>query len=468
MMDGLMALGRFAAGAVWAPMGVWTVAAGVGVVVLRRQRGVHPLVRYRLGQALLFALPLALLVGWGTPVGQGVEPVLSPAPVQGSARDAVAEHPVIGSPRASVAPGVDLPVVFSGLAAAGALLLAAFHLVGIPLRLRALGRIGASARPVADPASHEMLERLRRRLGVRRPVALVQGGDGSVPMTFGWRRPVIVIPAALVDRPDELRMTLVHELIHVARHDFAWAVAESSVRALFAFHPLVRLLTRDVERHREASCDLEVLATREARAGEYAGLLFTLGARVPPHYGLAAGLATPVSHLRERIETMKNFENRASSSGLGTGLAAAALLAGTALLGACFSFNESVVEGEAVEAEPVVVGQVAGVGTVDGSMSLDRLISVDQSVSVAGTASLSQATERALARLDAQIGYLSAEIDQIDARFQAAQEARARGEATELTRRLMTRAGLLHDLYEERVREYELLKLELVGASTSR
>lgn len=457
MMDGVMALGRVAAGLVWAPMAVWTVAAGVAFVVLRRRRGVHPLARYRLSQALLFALPLAVLVGWLTPLGQGGTSEGAPVFPSTSAGHAVDVVPGIGAPAASIAPGVDLPVLFSGLAAALATLLGGVHLVRIPMRLRDLDRIGASARPVADPESREMLERLRSRLGVGRRVALLEGGGDAVPMTFGWRRPVILVPGGLVERPDQLRMTLVHELIHVARHDFAWAVAESGVRALFAFHPLVRFLTRDIERHREASCDLRVLATHEARPGEYAGLLFTLGTRVPPHYGLAAGLATPVSHLRERIETMKNFENRAASSGLRTGLAAAALLAGTAFLGACFSFNESVVEGEAVEGEPVVVvGQVEGRGSLDGS------------VSVAGTRSFTEAAERRLASLDAQISYLSAEIDQIDQRFQAAQEARARGESNEITRRLMTRASLLHDLYEERVREYEVLKLELVGASTAR
>lgn len=446
MIDGLMVLGRVAAGLVWGPVAVWTAAAGAAFLVLRRKRGVHPLVRYRLGQALLFALPLAVLVGWLTPVGQGAAgervPVLGPTPVP----DAMVVPSRPGSAGgAMVAPAVDAALLFSGLAFAGALLLAAVHLLRIPMRLRDLEGIAASARPVADPESHDLLERLRRRMGVLRPVALLEGGEASVPMTFGWRRPVIVIPHGLAARSDDLRMTLVHELVHVARMDFAWAVAERVVGALFAVHPLVPVLTRDLERHREASCDLQVLATREARPAEYAGLLFTLGARVPAHVGPAAGLATPVSHLRERIETMKDFENRASSSRVRTGLAALTLLVATSLLGACFSFNDGVPEADD-GSEAVVAEDRHRIDALPAGEELDR----------------------ALARLDAQIAYLASEIDEIDAVYRAAEQAMVRGEAHELGRRLMTRAGLLQDMYEERVREYERLKLEQIGAAAAR
>ncbi|MEQ9569847.1 MAG: hypothetical protein RLN75_06625, partial [Longimicrobiales bacterium] len=73
-MDGMMALGQWAAGSVWAPVAAWTVVAGGGWWFLRTREGVHPLARYRLLQALLFALPAALVVGWSTPVGRALTP----------------------------------------------------------------------------------------------------------------------------------------------------------------------------------------------------------------------------------------------------------------------------------------------------------------------------------------------------------------------------------------------------------
>src|SRR5262249_45784443 len=56
----------------------------------------------------------------------------------------------------------------------------------------------------------------RRRLGLRRHVRLFESRHVNVPMTWGFLRPVIVLPTAAAGwTREERRMVLRHELAHV-------------------------------------------------------------------------------------------------------------------------------------------------------------------------------------------------------------------------------------------------------------
>jgi hypothetical protein len=60
-------------------------------------------------------------------------------------------------------------------------------------------------------------------LRLRAPVTVLLSDEVSVPETFGWRAPVIVLPLAARQWPlDRLRLVLLHELFHIKRHD--WGV----------------------------------------------------------------------------------------------------------------------------------------------------------------------------------------------------------------------------------------------------
>ena len=125
---------------------------------------------------------------------------------------------------------------------------------------------------------------------------------------FGAWRPVIVVQRPLLDTPDTLRIVLAHELMHVRRGDFFWALLDCLTCAVFAFHPLAWVLRRDVERCRETSCDAEVMAVGLVRRGEYAELL--AHAHTPAQFpipAVAASLSPRAITLKERLETMEDF-----------------------------------------------------------------------------------------------------------------------------------------------------------------
>jgi beta-lactamase regulating signal transducer with metallopeptidase domain len=79
----------------------------------------------------------------------------------------------------------------------------------------------------------------------------------AAPMTFGVRRPVIVLPARFARGAgtETLRGALAHELAHVVRRDCGVNLASECLSLPLSFHPAVRFLKRRLGGTREAACD---------------------------------------------------------------------------------------------------------------------------------------------------------------------------------------------------------------------
>lgn len=354
-MSGLEFWAQFggrALGSLWAPVAAWTMLAGVATLTLGRLARVHPSTRYRLYQALLFALPLALVVATVGSVGQlpaladagaTVAPTTVAVPGAlpaggGGSEPAVAA--VIGG-------GPDIALGVLGLLTGALALLSVVRLAVLGWQLRALTRLAGSCDECRAEPARAALRAAAGGRGTADRVRLLIAPPDTPPATFGWRRPVILVPAALVERRDDLRAAVTHELVHIHRGDFAWGVAEEVVRALFGVHPLVGVLRRRIERLREATCDLEVTATPGIDARAYAGLLADLATGTSSRR-LAAGMAASRSQLRERLEVLRDF---GAGCGCRTTRRLRSAFAGILLilvstLGACFSVEETVTSPE--------------------------------------------------------------------------------------------------------------------------
>lgn len=148
------------------------------------------------------------------------------------------------------------------------LLLAALWAVGAGLllfvfsfqltRFRRLARVAAE---VQEPALAEVVERWRRRLGVRRQVRLVCSEACLSPFTTGVVRPLIHLPRVLTDWPvRSLEPVIAHEMVHIRRLDAFWIVVLNLVRALFFFNPAAWVAVSRLAQSREQLCDQVVLA----------------------------------------------------------------------------------------------------------------------------------------------------------------------------------------------------------------
>jgi bla regulator protein blaR1 len=118
--------------------------------------------------------------------------------------------------------------------------------------------IGRAARQQArDPAWQERLSRLAERCGLGREVRLRVVDGIASPITAGWWRPVVLLPASLVAGmpPHLLEALLAHELGHVRRHDYLVNLLQNVIETLLFYHPAVWWLSRRIRAEREQIAD---------------------------------------------------------------------------------------------------------------------------------------------------------------------------------------------------------------------
>ena len=180
-------------------------------------------------------------------------------------------------------------------------LVAALPVVLAVARLRRLRRTACS---VTGGRLAFLLRELADALGLRRPVALLQSRRRVMPMTWGCRRPVVLLPAsANMWTPDRLRVVLVHELAHVKRWDSLTQTLAVLVRAVYWFNPLAWLAVAQLRVEQERACDDVVLRTG-TRAPDYAEhvLAVTAGLASPRFLSPVALAVGRAGRLERRLE----------------------------------------------------------------------------------------------------------------------------------------------------------------------
>jgi D-alanyl-D-alanine endopeptidase (penicillin-binding protein 7) len=118
--------------------------------------------------------------------------------------------------------------------------------------------IGRAARAQAgDPLWQARLSKLARRCGITRELRLRVVEGLASPVTAGWWRPVVLVPASLLTGMDAalLEALLAHELGHVKRHDYLVNLVQNVVEALLFYHPAVWWISRRIRVEREQIAD---------------------------------------------------------------------------------------------------------------------------------------------------------------------------------------------------------------------
>ncbi|PQO46593.1 M56 family metallopeptidase [Blastopirellula marina] len=107
----------------------------------------------------------------------------------------------------------------------------------------------------------------------------------SQAMTVGLMRPMVLLPVAWMTEisPDVLEAVLAHELAHVRRSDLWINFLQRVAETVFFYHPAVWLLSAEIRRHRESSCDELAVAVTGQRL-DYARSLQEIA-----HWQLAHG-----------------------------------------------------------------------------------------------------------------------------------------------------------------------------------
>lgn len=115
----------------------------------------------------------------------------------------------------------------------------------------------AATSDTGDAAWQARLDRLATQCGVTRPVRLRLVAGLSSPVTAGWWRPVVLVPASLVTGmpPPLLEALLAHEVAHIRRHDYLVNLAQNVVETLLFYHPAVWWISGRIRTEREHIAD---------------------------------------------------------------------------------------------------------------------------------------------------------------------------------------------------------------------
>jgi len=113
------------------------------------------------------------------------------------------------------------------------------------------------SQPWNDPAWQARVANMARGLRLSRTVGLRVVRNLSSPVTSGWLKPVILVPASLVTGmpADLLAALLAHELAHVRRHDYLVNLLQHAAEILLFFHPSIWCLSRRLRIERERIAD---------------------------------------------------------------------------------------------------------------------------------------------------------------------------------------------------------------------
>ena len=186
----------------------------------------------------------------------------------------------------------------------GAVASAGVLLVGLA-RLRWLR---ASASRVKDGPWHRLCADLAGSCGLGRGVDLLLGPRPGLVATWGWRRPVVMLPVSASEWPAErMHVVLLHELAHVRRGDWVLQMSAEALRCVWWFNPLAWAVRARLRRESEHAADDLVLA-RGVPAATCAGHLVELVKEVRKHRRTwlpAPAMARP-SHLERRLSAMLN------------------------------------------------------------------------------------------------------------------------------------------------------------------
>jgi TonB family protein len=187
----------------------------------------------------------------------------------------------------------------------------------------------------------------------------------SSPVTFGARRPVVLLPAGFPHLDSRLQEAiLAHECLHVRRRDWVYMVVEELVRAVFWFHPAIWWLLSEIQLAREQAVDRAAVEMTQQREEYVDALLAIAGAR--PQMDLApAPLFLRRRHLKHRVISIVEKEVRMSKTRLAGALAAAVCI----LAAACWMVTSAF----PLQAAPQVVTDGSGVSVdVGGAAMMHR------------------------------------------------------------------------------------------------
>jgi bla regulator protein blaR1 len=106
--------------------------------------------------------------------------------------------------------------------------------------------------------------------GISRKVSLWISDSITSPLTYGFIKPVILLPVALMNQLSvrEVEAIIIHELNHIKNNDYLLNIILVFIESIYFFNPFIRIMVKEIMIEREKDCDIRVLDFR------YSSLLY--------------------------------------------------------------------------------------------------------------------------------------------------------------------------------------------------
>ena len=174
-------------------------------------------------------------------------------------------------------------------------------------------RLHSIKQSATEPSSRirKRFNECKHRLGLTQDVDLQQSSFIFAPVSFGWRKPFVVLPKGLDGLLEsELDHILFHELTHIKHGDIITNYLFCGVQALYWCNPLVRVAIWQMRRDREAYCDWAVLneLTDEAERICYGQTILNFASGSNTRFYTANGFCQSKEQLKYRLEQVVGFQ----------------------------------------------------------------------------------------------------------------------------------------------------------------
>jgi len=171
-----------------------------------------------------------------------------------------------------------------------------------------LSRLAARATPLHDARWRAAADAIALEYGLRRPIHLLAGTRPTLLVTWGYRRPIVLVPAFVASWPlERVQVVLRHELAHIQRRDWLVLMAAELLRAVHWFNPLVWIACRHLRLESERACD-DVVLQHGVEGPAYATQLLDIARSFGRHRSvwLPAPAMARATSLERRIAAMLN------------------------------------------------------------------------------------------------------------------------------------------------------------------
>ena len=195
--------------------------------------------------------------------------------------------------------------------------------------------IKAGSIPVSDLEILDRLSSAAGGAGIQKPVELCVNPLVSSPLLTGFFHLCIVLPSADISEQN-FRYTVLHELTHYKRRDMFYKWLVQITVCLHWFNPLVYLMSREVTRACEFSCDEAVLAKVGCdHAQDYGKTLLDAMAAVGKYKENlgAVTLSENKQLLKERLGAIMSFKKASKAIRLLTGMLTLCIIFSAAFVG---------------------------------------------------------------------------------------------------------------------------------------